>query len=69
MIIVTLEAHEANNSEAPSANEWPVIHIHSIVRDILGIINDPINNDVSAFLFAKCVNTIIALYADSIVCG
>ena len=56
MIIVTLEAHKANNSEAPSANEWPVIHIHSIVRDILGIINDLINYVLIAFLIAKCLN-------------
>ena len=56
MIIVTLEAHKANNSEAPSANEWPVIHIHSIVRDILGIINDLITYALIAFLIAKCLN-------------
>ena len=53
---MTLEAHKANISEAPSANEWPVIQIRSVVRDILGIINDPINDDLSAFLIAKCLN-------------
>ena len=50
---MTLEAHKANNSEAPSANEWPVIHIRGIVRDMLGIIYYLINYDLIAFLIVK----------------
>ena len=53
VILVTLEAQKANNSEAPSANEWPDIHIRSIVRDMLGIIYYLINYDLIAFLIAK----------------
>ena len=60
MIIVTLEAHKANISEAPSANEWPVIQIRGIVWDILGIIYEIIdgliNYDLNAFLSAKCMS-------------
>ena len=55
-ILVTLEAHKANNSEAPSAHEWPVIHICSIVRDMLGIIYYLINYDLIAFMIAKYLN-------------